>query len=161
MSGFVYFMQCGNFIKIGYSKKPDERRRCLSHGPYDVRLISFFAGTLADETALHRRFVHLRCEGKKDWFSIDDELMSVANDGFEAMRRNERTNPFIEAIAIFGSEGALARATDLTATAINRAKKTGRIGTLMAHRIDKATGGRINRHMLRPDIYPPENGSSS
>ena len=59
------------------------------------------------------------------------------------------------AIARAGSEAKLAAAVGLSQAAINKAKRAGRVSAELAVAIDRATGGVIPRHELRPDLYPP------
>jgi len=60
-----------------------------------------------------------------------------------------------EAIQMFGSEIALARAIGYTAPAVRRARDKGRPSAEMACNIEVVTNGRITRLALRPDIFGP------
>lgn len=60
-----------------------------------------------------------------------------------------------EAIALFGSETKLASAAGVSQPTINEAKRKGRVGHRLARGIDEATGGKISKSSLRPDIWPP------
>lgn len=60
-----------------------------------------------------------------------------------------------EAIALFGTEAKLASAAGVSQPTINEAKRKGRVGYRLARGIDEATGGKISKSALRPDIWPP------
>jgi len=57
------------------------------------------------------------------------------------------------AIVIAGSEAKLGKATGYSQNAIWHAKRQGRVSAEMALKIDRATGGAISKHRLRPDLY--------
>ncbi len=69
----VYFLEMGEFIKIGRSS--DIRRRIQSFEgflPLPTKLLHQIPGTCDTETDLHRKFKHLRTKG--EWFRATDEL---------------------------------------------------------------------------------------
>ena len=75
--GEVYFVETldGRFIKIGYSTRP--RRRfsefgTLRPGPFALRLIGSFPGSLKTERWLHEKFQEDRDNG--EWFRASDRL---------------------------------------------------------------------------------------
>jgi len=57
------------------------------------------------------------------------------------------------AIKHFGNETRLAEAIGFTAPAIRRAHRLGRPTPEMACNIEAATGGRVKRVWLRPDVF--------
>lgn len=57
------------------------------------------------------------------------------------------------AITLAGSEAKLGAAAGYSQHAIWHAKKRGRVSAEMAVAIDRATGGAVAKHRLRPDIY--------
>lgn len=59
-----------------------------------------------------------------------------------------------EAIGIAGSEAKLGRLTGFSQVAINKAKARGHVSPEMAMRIETATGGKISKSTLRPDLWP-------
>jgi len=59
----------------------------------------------------------------------------------------------VRAIALFGSERKLGDAIGYTQHAVWRAKTTGRPAPRMAIAIDLATGGKVSRFDLRPDMF--------
>jgi len=70
---FVYFMTCGNFVKIGRSEYPQSRLETLQAGsPYTIEIAASFPGPPALEKALHKKFDHLRHAG--EWFTLSDEI---------------------------------------------------------------------------------------
>lgn len=71
----VYFLEMGEFIKIGFSSNVGKRMEALSGGvPQEVRLLHDMPGTFEDETELHKRFKHLRARG--EWFRKEPELLA-------------------------------------------------------------------------------------
>lgn len=78
---FVYYIQCGAFVKIGTSINPESRCDQLRRGGKairpslwveDPRLIAYLPGNVAKERELHREFAGQRDQG--EWFLINDEL---------------------------------------------------------------------------------------
>lgn len=69
----VYFLEMGDFIKIGRST--DVRRRIQSFEsflPLPTKLLHEMPGTCDTETDIHRKFKHLRVKG--EWFRSHPEL---------------------------------------------------------------------------------------
>lgn len=80
MSGFVYFVRCGSFIKIGFSTNALKRFAELKNGiPLDVSLAAYFPGSLHYESWLHRRFLAFHHRG--EWFRSNQELEAFIRDG--------------------------------------------------------------------------------
>lgn len=84
---FIYYIQCGAFIKIGTSIDPEKRCDQLRRGGKairpsiwveDPRLIAYLPGNVAKERELHRQFKDLRDQG--EWFLMDDELIGHVID---------------------------------------------------------------------------------
>lgn len=67
-------------------------------------------------------------------------------------------NPVISAIDLFGSEAKLAAAAGVTQVAIHKAKhraaKGHPVSAELAVSIERATDGKIPRHVMRPDLWP-------
>lgn len=73
--GFVYFMEMGDFIKIGWSTWPESRRADLqTSNPYDIKLLGAFPGSIHSEAGLHTMFASLR--GRGEWFRKSDGLLA-------------------------------------------------------------------------------------
>ncbi|MGA2491876.1 MAG: YdaS family helix-turn-helix protein [Roseiarcus sp.] len=62
------------------------------------------------------------------------------------------------AVSLLGSEAKLAAAAGVAQATINEAKHTGTVGPKLAMGVDRATGGRISRSDLRPDLWPSSDG---
>lgn len=81
-SSFVYFIQSGDFIKIGWSKTPELRVDQIRRGGHALRptagltedpvLLAYRPGTRKDEAALHQRFHETNDQG--EWFRQSTEL---------------------------------------------------------------------------------------
>lgn len=79
-SGFVYFVRCGDFAKIGFSKSPHVRLHTLRTAtPFDFKVAAVHAGTRADEAALHRvlRTHHHR----REWFRWCEDIAEIVQHG--------------------------------------------------------------------------------
>lgn len=78
----VYFMRCGEFVKIGYSVAPHLRLRQIQSGTgtkfpegipvHRTAIIATEDGGYNREQALHKQFAHLRHTG--EWFTEAPEL---------------------------------------------------------------------------------------
>lgn len=84
---YVYFIQCGDFIKIGCSATPEERVDQLRRGGKAERptvwegnpyLLGYFPGGLREESEQHKRWSHLRDRG--EWFKAEEELVAFAKE---------------------------------------------------------------------------------
>lgn len=74
--GKVYFIRCGDAIKIGFSSNPWARINALKTSmPEDPELLGYFHGRLEDEAAFQRRFKHLH--KNREWFRADPELLEA------------------------------------------------------------------------------------
>lgn len=73
-SGFVYFMDCGDVIKIGWSKDPVSRRKQVGA----KAVLAVFAGTQQDEKSMHMRWGSLWSHG--EYFNRSPELVRFIED---------------------------------------------------------------------------------
>lgn len=70
MSGFIYAIRCGEFVKLGYATNPWKRRLQIRLcNPYPCEMLGFSPGTLDDEKALHSKFAEYRHRG--EWFRFE------------------------------------------------------------------------------------------
>ena len=84
--GWVYFVQLGEAIKIGFSTQPDKRIRSLATYTVDtkVQLLGLERGGRAKEKRLHRRFDEWRIDVKgksNELFEPCDELIDYIRTG--------------------------------------------------------------------------------
>lgn len=94
---FVYFIQSGETIKIGYSKTPELRVDQLRRGGRaqrpsagiapTIRLLAYVEGGQELERKLHSRFAESRDRG--EWFYITDELTALVNEATEHQARRQ------------------------------------------------------------------------
>ncbi len=76
--GFVYFIQAGDAIKIGFSKNPPDRLAGLQTSHHeDLLLLGSIKGTPEDERNHHQMFCHLQLRG--EWFRAEEELVEYIN----------------------------------------------------------------------------------
>ena len=87
LAPFVYYIQCGMFLKIGTSIEPEKRVDQLRRGGKakrpsiwvgDPQLIAYHQGSAHLERELHHEFAHLRDQG--EWFRLDEELIEHVAD---------------------------------------------------------------------------------
>lgn len=78
--GFIYFVQAGDSIKIGFAKNWQQRLQSLQTGnSRRLKVLRVIAGDLADEKKIHKRFHGLRQSG--EWFMADAELLAWIEAG--------------------------------------------------------------------------------
>lgn len=72
--GFVYFVQCGPHVKIGFTRSsPESRIQDLQTGSAEpLTLLHCEAGSERDERRLHRAFKPYHVN--REWFSLAGEL---------------------------------------------------------------------------------------
>ena len=85
---FVYFIQSGDFIKIGWSKTPELRVDQIRRGGNALRpraglaedpvLLAYKPGTKRDEAALHQQFADQHDQG--EWFRQCPELEALIEE---------------------------------------------------------------------------------
>jgi DNA-binding transcriptional regulator YdaS (Cro superfamily) len=63
-------------------------------------------------------------------------------------------NHIKEAAMYCGGQSSLARKINVKPQAVQRWCKTGKIPAERVLQVERATGGHVSRHTLRPDIYP-------
>lgn len=73
--GFIYFIEAGDFIKIGYTRSPASRAvKMMTDSPHELKLLHFEPGTFKREKVLHRHFADIRVRG--EWFEKTPELLA-------------------------------------------------------------------------------------
>lgn len=149
-AGFVYFIRCGEYVKIGFSTDVDARQRAIAaHTPYDVELVAKHEGTQADEAAFHRLLKAHR--HRNEWFRWCEQVERLAATGIaDDLRSNPRTQALVAAIDACGSSNELARRLGVTPQALSQ---WGRVPPLRVLDVERVSG--VTRHELRPDMYPP------
>ena len=93
---FVYYIQCGMYVKIGTSIDPDSRVKQLARGGKaqrpmiwvgDPQLLAVEFGNAFHERMRHRQFAHYRDLG--EWFLMSEELAEFIEDLQQAQTLNE------------------------------------------------------------------------
>jgi len=160
--GFVYFVRCGNAVKIGFSRDPRLRFSRLQLPEFAV--LGIHPGTFADENCLHKIFSNQRIRG--EWFTQSEKLLLAAAKGLtEPLRAeakaigwfNANWPPIERAIEFAGSEAKLGEGTGFSQVAINKAKRRGSVSAEMALAIHRFTGGVVPASALRPDLWQSPN----
>lgn len=87
-TGWVYFMQMGHFIKIGWSTWPPARRDDLQgSSPHKISLLCAFPSTMDTEPKVHSMFSHVKHRG--EWFRKSPGLVAY----IELLRAKWKHNP--------------------------------------------------------------------
>jgi hypothetical protein len=79
-NGFVYLMRDNrnNFIKIGFSKKPEYREKTLQSEVPDIEMIYYERASMKIEKELHNAFTEKRIRG--EWFNLDKHDINWIKD---------------------------------------------------------------------------------
>jgi hypothetical protein len=73
--GFIYFLRCGPFVKIGFTKSLQTRLRThRTSNPMPITVLHTMPGNRADEANLLLKFAHLKHHG--EWFNATPKLLN-------------------------------------------------------------------------------------
>lgn len=159
MSGFIYAVESGGRIKLGFSEKPELRfNKIAADAPFPCVLLGYWPGDISDELAVHAKFNDVRVHG--EWFAATADLLAFVADN--AMPRDTQSKRY----AITGDETPLLawrkarrERVEEFAAQIGISKgmwsrwETGKnkIGTRHIHLVRKLTG--LTLEQLRPDLF--------
>jgi hypothetical protein len=74
--GWVYLIESGDNVKIGWSQDVSRRMMELQiANPVGLKLLGTVPGTKKDEFAYHAKFAHLNVTG--EWFKKSDEILAI------------------------------------------------------------------------------------
>lgn len=74
--GFVYFMRCGKWLKIGFSKNPINRAaHLITKQPHPLTALIIVPGTHRDERRAHKALRRYRLNG--EWFNFSSEAEAL------------------------------------------------------------------------------------
>ncbi len=69
----LYFIKCGDYVKIGTSRSVKDRIDQLQTGnPQEIEVLAVFEEQAFREYAIHKTFVHLNIRG--EWFRYTEEI---------------------------------------------------------------------------------------
>ena len=75
----VYFISCGDFVKIGVSVDPNKRLQNLqTANPFKLKLLATTRGGYFLESHLHTQFEFLH--HRNEWFRLEGELKTYVDD---------------------------------------------------------------------------------
>jgi hypothetical protein len=159
MTGFIYFIRAREFVKIGFSKNPKKRLRHLATtSPFELTIAAVHSGTKGDETALHKWLGEHHCHG--EWFRWHPDVEQIARLGLPHFDlpppRPEQPfrEPVRRAIELAGSQRALAAQIGLSQQGISwLLNEAPQVSAEIAIAIHRATGGKVSKEELRPDIF--------
>ncbi|MBD9635442.1 GIY-YIG nuclease family protein [Ensifer sp. ENS07] len=122
MSGFIYAVESGGRVKIGFSEKPDRRfHKIASDAPFPCTLLGYWPGTVADELDIHAKFNAVRVHG--EWFAATTDLLVFVSAHVVPMSKTvepKGCEPAASVIAKFSSVKELAKAADVSIHAVGR-----------------------------------------
>ena len=168
MTGFVYAIESGDAVKIGWAKNPIRRLSELNVGsPGTHRLLGFVEASRAQEKELHSIFSRFRIRG--EWFEKRGAVVAFISSlpKYEPAPRIIRDRPEVHSngstLAAFIiraglNEAQFARSIGVTQQAVNswtRGIRSPRMNQMMA--IIAATDGAVTPN----DFMPPSAESSS
>jgi hypothetical protein len=90
----IYFIRCGEFVKIGRALNPETRVKDLQVGnPYEVELLGAFDGDDAEEGRLHAAFgqYHHRAE----WFFLSQSIRAFVTKVCSAKPMTAPNRPIV------------------------------------------------------------------
>ena len=77
--GQIYFVEAGDFIKIGFTRSPESRaQKMLTDSPHEIKVLHIEPGTFKQEKVFHRHFAALRVRG--EWFHKNVELLEFIEE---------------------------------------------------------------------------------
>jgi hypothetical protein len=98
MTTNIYFLHCGDFVKIGRGANPEQRKREMQVGnPFEIEIMGSFEASEAEERRLHDAFkqFHHRAE----WFFLSATIREfieqhcnklIVAQGSPALRKRPR-----------------------------------------------------------------------
>lgn len=157
MSGFVYAIQSGTLVKIGWSARPHIRVNKISaDAPDGAKIIGVIAGDRETESALHAQFAQHKHRG--EWFRICDEIITAfaAGELFQRGKRQRGTDK----LSVFMrennlTEAELGRRTGISQSTINRIRNgVGNHTVSVLRRVAAATDGMVTPNELFAGLAP-------
>ncbi len=107
MSGFVYFLRCGNFVKVGFSATPNVRIGQLkTASPHDLDVVAVLPGTRDQEAAVHSILASVH--HRREWFRDGSEVEAVLREGLPHVDRRFHQHPVVPVIDSWPSIRAFA-----------------------------------------------------
>lgn len=145
--GYVYAIECGGRIKIGFSEKPEHRlSKIASDAPFPCQLLGYWPATLAEELEVQKQFQAVRVHG--EWFASTEDLLRFIAE--RAVPRTGTRKPVLLCGQEVprGTKLAIADALDMFPGNISQWK---RVPAHHVLEVERVTG--ISRYVWRPDIY--------
>ncbi|MES0207898.1 GIY-YIG nuclease family protein [Mesorhizobium sp. M0028] len=158
MTGFIYAIESGGRIKLGYSKKPNVRlNKIASDTPFPCILLGYWPGTVADELDVHAKFHECRTRG--EWFMVTEPLLAFIAANVipvpASTKLSESSNIFKRWRAVSGfKQKAAAKACGVDRLTWWRWENdASKVAVELLSTVEAVTG--IPRRVLRPDIFTP------
>jgi len=151
MTGFVYAIERGNLVKIGWSHKPLDRLvQIRAKYTEQCHLLGVRAAPSASyERAYHTIFSEWRDHG--EWFRKEGDVLDFIGRLQPLPSGSAPSDALTMAKEFAGGSVKLARLLKVTSQAIGQWRRVPADRVLA---VERATG--VARHELRPDIYPPQ-----
>jgi DNA-binding transcriptional regulator YdaS (Cro superfamily) len=163
VTGYIYAMRAEDIVKIGWSKKPEQRlSKVNSDSPVFVTLVGFVPGTLEQEQALHDLLSPWRMtnEWYRAWGAVAEFIAMLPPlpgkrkvDGIETVKGTMKLAAYMDAVG--AKEETIAEKIGASQSYVNRLKN-GHVwpSAEMARRIMEATDGKVT-----PNDFLPVDGA--
>lgn len=90
----IYFIKCGEYVKIGHSGQVRHRLNELrSSNPAELELLFCLDGGLREESGWHIRFV--KYHHRNEWFYLAGELAEFVKEHIGQIGNGSVTKPYI------------------------------------------------------------------
>lgn len=154
----VYFIRAGDGpVKIGTADDPKARMRELQCGNYlDLTLVRVIDGNSPEERWLHRHYEPFHIRG--EWFRFDESMLHLEPPLIEPETGHVTPVSRIIAECYDGKVSRLAAAMEVTYQAVRKWESNG-VPAERVLQLEAASGGRVTRYDIRPDIYPRESAA--
>lgn len=163
MTGFVYFIACGDRVKIGYSEDPVKRlAKINSDSPWPCELLGYVKAGDFPESEIHQRFAPVRLHS--EWFALTDEIRAFIEtakvgqkQGIDRFDRTDLTDASPLKKWRILQKRTQKQASELFGVSLVTWNQweTGRANVPGPRclAVESVTG--VSVHELRPDIYGP------
>jgi DNA-binding phage protein len=169
MSGFIYAIECGQRVKIGFSMQPMKRlSKIASDAPFPCRLLGYWRGSEADELAIHEKFQDTRVHG--EWFAATEALMhfiagrkiDLPAEALDARKSVDLCGFLVHPLAKFSADAnisiaAIAEKAGVSRMTIYRLMKGEQNATIdLLTKVSAATGGKVPVSAFLPSATSQE-----
>jgi len=82
--GYIYFVECAGFVKIGHSMRPKRRVLAMQvSNPLQCRLLGYMRGGTDAEGKIHRNMKRRSLHHRGEWFHLTEDLRAAIEEVLE------------------------------------------------------------------------------